>query len=68
MHWEFWTVSSIPAEPEEAKEDTKYGTGVVSQWSQQRSCIHTHGIASKWSYISCTDPNISNHLQSLEDT
>ncbi len=38
MHWEFWTVSSILAEPEEAwsvtrghQADMQRGTGVVSQ-------------------------------------
>ena len=29
---------------------------------------YSHGMMSKWSYISQTIPNISNHLRSLEDT
>ena len=61
---------------------SEFVTGKVKQWTKELKSLsniaasqphaafaaYTHGMVSKWSYISRTIPNISNHLQSLEDT
>jgi len=57
-------------------------TGKVEQWTKELKSLskiatsqphaafaaYTHGMASKWSYISRTIPDITKHLQTLEDT
>ena len=57
-------------------------TGKVEQWTKELKSLskiatsqphaafaaYTHGMASKWSYISRTIPDITEHLQILEDT
>ena len=61
---------------------SEFVTGKVKQWTNELKSLsniatsqphaafaaYTHGMMSKWSYISRTIPDISNHLQSLEDT
>ena len=61
---------------------SEFVTGKVKQWTNELKSLsniatsqphaafaaYTHGMMSKWSYISRTIPDISNHLRSLEDT
>ena len=61
---------------------SEFVTGKVKQWTKELKSLsniaasqphaafaaYTHGMVSKWSYISRTIPDISNHLWSLEDT
>ena len=61
---------------------SEFVTDKVKQWTNELKSLsniatsqphaafaaYTHGMMSKWSYISRTIPDISNHLRSLEDT
>ena len=61
---------------------SEFVMGKVKQWTKELKSLsnivasqhhaafapYTHGVVSKWSYISRTIPNISHHLRSLEDT
>ena len=61
---------------------SEFVTGKVEKWTKELKSLakiaasqphaayaaYTHGMVSKWSYISRTIPDIGHHLQTLEDT